>query len=191
MRWALLLPVGLVAAGAWCLTDVGARAGENKGAEVKLGNLNSKAPASWKQEKTSNRMRAYQFRVPGPEGGKEDAQLVIFYFGQGGAGTAADNVKRWKGMFEPPTGKTIDDVAHVKELKVGGKAATYADIEGTYLEKFPPFDPNAKVTRKPNYRRLGLILPTEDGPYFITLTGPARTVAQNQKGFDEWLKAFK
>jgi hypothetical protein len=68
---------------------------------------------------------------------------------------------------------------------------TCLDVQGTYLSKFPPFDPNAKVVRKDNYRRLGVVFDSPNGPYFITLTGPGRTVEANKKAFDDWLKAFK
>jgi hypothetical protein len=166
------------------------RAGE-EGAVVNLDGLKSKAPAGWQREKSSNRFRVYQFRVPKADGDKADAQLVVFHFGEGAGGTAADNVKRWKGMFEPPDGKTIDEASKVEEMKVAGVAVTYADIRGTYLEKFPPFDPNAKVTRRPDYRMLGVVFASQNGPYFIRLTGPARTVEQHKKDFDHWLKAFK
>jgi hypothetical protein len=70
-------------------------------------------------------------------------------------------------------------------------AITYLDITGTYLSKFPPFDPNAKVTRLPDYRSLSVYFGSANGPYFIRMTGPARTVTANKKGFDEWIKAFK
>jgi hypothetical protein len=30
-----------------------------------------------------------------------------------------------------------------------------------------------------------------DNPYHIKLTGPAKTVDEAKKGFDEWLKGFK
>src|SRR5262249_27368179 len=99
--------------------------------------------------------------------------------------------KRWQGMFEAPEGKKIDDVSKVEKMKVGDVDVTYLDVQGIYLYKFPPFDPNAKVQRKPDYRRLGVVFASKNGPYFITLTGPAKTVAEHKKGFDEWLKGFK
>ncbi len=102
-----------------------------------------------------------------------------------------DNLKRWKGMFETPDGKSVDDAAKVEKFKVGKAEATYLDVAGTYLSKNPPFDPNAKTVRKANYRRLGVFLATENGPYFITLTGPAATIAANKGDFDSWLKNFK
>jgi hypothetical protein len=44
---------------------------------------------------------------------------------------------------------------------------------------------------RPNYRTVKVILETKKGPYFISLLGPAGTVAQYKKGFDDWLKALK
>jgi hypothetical protein len=158
---------------------------------VTLDGLKSEAPASWKVQEPSNKFRAYQFALPKASGDKEDAELVIFYFGEGGGGGVADNLKRWKGMFTAPEGKSIDDASKVEKLKIGNVEATYLDVQGTYLHKFPPFDPNAKITKKENFRRLGVVFASEKGPYFITVTGPAKTVESQKKSFDDWLKAFK
>lgn len=161
------------------------------GTTVTLDGLKSAAPASWKSQEPSNKFRAYQFSVAKSAGDKEDGELVIFYFGAGSGGGVDDNLKRWKGMFQPPEGKTIEEVSKVEKLKVGDVDATYLDVKGTYLYKFPPFDPNAKVMKKENFRRLGVVFASENGPYFITLTGPAKTIEDQKKAFDEWLKAFK
>jgi hypothetical protein len=117
--------------------------------------------------------------------------MDVYFFGEGSGGSAANNIKRWKAMFVPPDGKEIDDVAKVQEMKVGSVKVTYLDISGTYLDKFPPFDPNAKTIRRPDYRQLGVVFESENGPYFFKLTGPARTVAQHKPQFDAWLKALK
>ncbi len=158
---------------------------------VTLDGLKSDAPATWKAQEPSNKFRAYQFSLPKAQGDKEDAELVIFYFGAGSGGSVNDNLKRWKGMFQAPEGKSIDDVSKVEKLKIGNVEATYLDVQGTYLHKFPPFDPNAKTTKKQNFRRLGVVFASEKGPYFITVTGPAKTVESQKKSFDDWLKAFK
>jgi hypothetical protein len=155
-----------------------------KGTVVTLGELKSTTPAEWKNQPPANKFRAYQFAVG-------DSELVIFYFGEGGGGNPNDNIQRWKGQFVPPEGKSIDEAAKVEKLKVGKADLTYLDIHGTFLYKNPPFDPNAKTERKANYRRFGVYFAVEGGPYFITLTGPAKTLEQNKKGFDDWLKNFK
>src|SRR5262249_16005236 len=146
---------------AWLLALDGIAGAGDRGTVVKLSKLESRAPADWKQEKTTNRLRVYQFRVPRAEGDRAAPELVIFYFGGGSGGAAADNVKRWKTMFEPPEGKTIDEVSKVQEMKVSGAPVTYLDVRGTYLEKFPPFAANAKITRRPDYRRLGVVFENE------------------------------
>ena len=158
---------------------------------VTLDGFKSDAPASWKMQEPANKFRAYQFIVPKSKDDKDDAELVIFYFGAGSGGGVDDNLKRWKGMFQPPEGKTIDDVSKVEKHKVAGVDVTYLDVKGTYLFKFPPFDPNAQITKKENSRRLGVVFASENGPYFITLTGPARTIEDQKKAFDDWLKGFK
>lgn len=183
--------LGLLGCAAFLLLARFSHGGDDKGTEVTLDNLKSRTPASWKAEKPANKFRAYQFSVPKVGGDKKDAELVIFYFGPGSGGTVNDNIKRWKGQFQAPDGKDIDDVSKLEKKKVGKVDITYLDISGTYLFKFPPFDPNAKTQKLSDYRRLGVYFDSENGPYFITLTGPAKTVAQHKKGFDGWLDGFK
>jgi hypothetical protein len=154
----------------------------DKESVVEIDGLKSKAPADWKEEPPANRMRYAQFKVG-------DAELVIF---KGLGGGAKQNITRWKGQFEPPEGKTIDDVAKVEEFKFGGASpAAYLDISGTYKFKNPPFDPNAKEERKPNYRMLAIYIDGKNDVFQIKLTGPAKTVDAQKKAFDEWVKAFK
>jgi hypothetical protein len=164
---------------------------EQKGTLVAIDGLQSRAPAEWQERQPANEMRLKEFRLPATKKGEADAELVIFFFGTGQGGSANDNIKRWKDTFVPPEGKKLDDVAKTDSFKVSDVAVTYLDISGTYLSKFPPFAPNAKTVRKPNYRLLGVVFESKKGPYFIKLTGPADTVAHYKKGFDEWLKAFK
>src|ERR1700676_4693928 len=72
---------------------------DKKGAEVSLGSLKSKAPADWKQVEPEQMFRTDQFKVPKAKGDKTDADLIIFFFGKGGGGSAEQNVQRWKDMF--------------------------------------------------------------------------------------------
>jgi hypothetical protein len=185
VRWLAL--AGFVAV----VGGVGAWAAEGKGTVVDLGGLKSTAPAAWKEEEPTSKMRSHQFKVPAATGAKADAELIIFFFGAGGGGSTKDNITRWKGMFIPPEGKSIDDVAKVEEMKVAGKDVTYLDVSGTYKFKERPFDPNAKEEKKPDYRMIAVVFETDKGAYFLRLVGPAKTVGDNKKGFDEWLKAFK
>jgi hypothetical protein len=155
---------------------------------VDLDGLKSKAPKEWKEEPPANKMRYMQFRLPKATGDKEDAELQIF---KNAGGSVKDNIKRWQGQFTPPAGKDIDDVSKVTEIKIGGKTATMLDIHGTYLFKTRPFDPKDKGEKRENYRMLAIQFNGPENLYHIKLIGPAKTIEQYQKGFDEWLKNFK
>jgi len=161
-----------------------------QGTVVKLGKLSAPAPASWKEEAPSNKLRTHQFALPKAKGDAEDAELAIFFFGEGSGGSVDENVKRWKGAFAAPEGKTIDEVSKLEKFKVGAANVTYLDVSGTYLSKNPG-DPKAKTQKKTNFRSYGVIVEVDGGPFFLTLTGPAATVEQHKKGFDEWLKSLK
>ncbi len=178
------LSLALAALTPGLLFGSGTDAGDKKGITVTLGALKSVTPSDWTSQSPANKFRAYQFKI-------QDAELVIFFFGEGSGGSTADNIKRWKGQFVPPEGKTIDEASKVESIKLAKAELTYLDVRGTYLYKNPPFDPNAKTERRPHYRRLGVVFGCEGGPYFITLTGPAKTVEQTKKSFDDWLKNFK
>jgi hypothetical protein len=157
---------------------------------VDLGGLKSKAPADWKAQKPSSAMRLYHFRVPHAEGDSDDAEMIVFFFREGG-GSADANVDRWKKMFVPPEGKSIDDVSKVEKMKVADSDVTYLDVHGSYRMKKRPFDPNEKGELKPDYRLIGVVFETKNGPYYIRFVGPEKTLEQHKKDFDDWLKAFK
>jgi hypothetical protein len=162
------------------------------GEAVELGGLTSKIPAGWKAQEPSNKLRKFQALIPKVEGDADNGELVVFFFGPGGGGGTDENIKRWKSQFIAPTGKTIDEVSKVEKYKVGKDAdVVLLDISGTYKYKFPPNDPKAKEQLKEDYRRFNVIFDTDKGAYFITLTGPAKTMAKNKEAFDGWIKAFK
>jgi hypothetical protein len=120
-RW-LLLAGGIVLLGFWSV-EPGAgqekQTEKGKGTLVKLDGLESRTPPGWYEEKPNNRMRLYQFRLSPVGDDKDNAEVVIFYFGEGQGGSAEENIKRWKGLFTPPQGKRMADVAKVQKMNVG------------------------------------------------------------------------
>jgi hypothetical protein len=174
---------------------IGLRADEKKeqkkGTIVEIDDLKSMAPADWKSEEVTTKFRTHHFRIPKVADDKTDAELTIFFFGTGSGGSADANVKRWKGMFIPAEGTKIDDVAKLENFKVGNVDVTYLDVQGTYKFKERPFDPAAKEELRPDHRMLGVVFESPKGPYFFRLVGPAKTVAENKKAFEDWVKAFK
>lgn len=160
------------------------------GAVVDLGGLKSTAPASWKEGEVSSPMRIKQFAVAGKGKDAGDAEIVIFFFGQGQGGDVDANLKRWKGQFQPPQGKAIDDVSKVETVKLTSTKATLLDVRGTYMFKARPMDPGPGEARA-GWRMLAAILETPKGNYFIRFVGPDKTVGGGEKDFRAWLKGFK
>jgi hypothetical protein len=181
--WWLVLVIGALAY--WSPTDrAEAQGDDKKGTVVEIDGLKSRTPASWKEEEPSNKLRIKQFRLPKAEGDKADADLGIMHVP--GGGSLDDNIKRWKGMFNPPKDKKIDDVFKMDRLKVGDVTVHYVDIHGTY--KGSSFE---KIEPKPDYRMLMIVFESKNGPYYFRLVGPAKTVEAHRKGFEEWFKALK
>ncbi len=156
---------------------------------VEIGGMKSKAPADWKKEKTTSEMRLCQFKLPKADGDKEDAELVVFFF-KNASGSIEENLKRQLNAFEAGEGKE-KVVEKIEKIKIGGTESTYQSLSGTFLSKFPPFAPNAKITKKPDYQQLYVILKNDSGDYYFKVVGPSKTVDLHKKEFDEWLKNFK
>ena len=152
--------------------------------DVEIAGMKSKVPDTWKQEEPTSTMRLTQFKLPKAEGDPEDAQLIIFYF-KGGSGSAEDNLKRQLAKFAGKPEVKLD------KIKVGTREAPYQDVTVTYMAKDRPFDPAAKVTEKKDYRQLYVPLVTDQGDFYPTLIGPAKTVEKHKKSFEEFLKNFK
>ncbi|HEY1189751.1 MAG TPA: hypothetical protein VGE74_19035 [Gemmata sp.] len=174
----------LFASAVVALVTAGALA-EDKGVAVEWGGVKSTTPAGWKEETPSNKMRMAQFKLAKEKGDPEDAELALF--ASPGGGSVDANLERQVKKFE----LAKDAKPKVSKIKIGKTEATYQDITGTLLKKFPPFDPNAKITRVENYRQIYVIFDGKEAVYSLTLLGPAKTVEKHKKEFDEWLKNFK
>jgi len=163
---------------------------EDKGTALKLAGLTGTAPAGWKEETPSNKMRLAQFKLPKAEKDKDDAELSVFV-SPGGGGVEA-NLKRQEVKFEIAEGVKKEDAVKLEKVKVGTFDGKYQDITGTFLFKSAPFDPNAKVTKKEGYRQLYVIFEAKEGEVVsMILVGPAATIEKHKKGFEEFLKSFK
>ncbi len=164
---------------------------EDRGTVTELGGLKSTAPKSWKQQPAATAERVYQFEIPRADGDRYDGQLLIFYFGPAGGGGVKANLERWKGMIKPAEGAKDEDTYKVSEFKVGQVQVTQLEATGTYIFKRRPFDPNEKGEARPDYKFIGVIFESPNGPFFIRMVGPKKTIDSHRAGFDEWLKSFK
>lgn len=176
----------ITAAGVAALALIG-NADDKKGTTVEWAGMRSTTPAGWKEETPSSRLRQGQFKVPRAEGDKADAEVALFY-SPGGGGVPA-NLKRQLAGFQPAEGK--DKIEQkVTKIKIGPNEATMQELTGTYLKK--PFPMAEKGTPIPGYKKLYVLFETKDGAVAsLWLLGPEKTVAQNRKAFEEWVKNFK
>ena len=175
----------LIAAVLTAVLACGLTADDKKGVAVEWGGLKSTTPAGWKEETPSNKMRLAQFKLAKEKGDPEDAELALF--ASPGGGSVEANLERQVKKFE----LAKDAKPVMSKVKVGKEEATVQDITGTLLKKFPPFDPNAKITKVENYRQIYVIFEGKEAVYSLTLLGPAKTVEKHKKDLEEWLKNFK
>lgn len=148
------------------------------------GTLTFTKPATWTDRPAASAMRVAEFVVPKAAGDSEDAEVIVYYFA-GGGGSVEANLQRWTAQFQ----STKDPVRTT--TTVNGLKLTSLDVSGTYVAEMRPG--SAEHFNKPGYRMRATVVETPKGPYFIKLTGPAKTVDSAGTAFDQFLRslAFK
>lgn len=145
-------------------------------------------PDGWKPSGPSSSMRVAQFVLPRAAGDAQDAELVVYYFG-GSGGTVDANIERWLGQMHQPDGRSSNSVAQRQKRSVNGLALTLIDASGTYVAEMTPGSPQRH--NSPNFRLRAAVIETPNGPYFVKLTGPAKTVAAWDKAFEQFLTSVR
>jgi hypothetical protein len=146
------------------------------------------APPTWKSVPTSSSMRVAQYALPHVAGDTADAELVVYYFG-GSGGTVEANIERWVGQMRQPDGRPSSAVAKRQSRTVNGMKVTLVDVPGTYIAEVTPG--SAERHNSPNFHLRAAVIETSNGPYFIKLTGPAKTIAASEKSFESFLASVK
>lgn len=161
----------------------------NSATQNAAGELRFKAPDGWMVEKPSSSMRAAQYKLPKVEGDKEDASLVLYYFGSNQGGTAQANIDRWIGQMQQPDGSSSKDKAKSENLTINGLKVTTVDVTGTYTAEMAPG--SGSFHNDDNYRLRAAVIETPKGNYFVKLAGPAKTIARWEQSYTEYLKSFE
>jgi hypothetical protein len=151
-----------------------------------LGPFSIKPPADWKAKPTTSSMRAAVFELPAPAGA--EAELIIFYFGQGGAGSVDGNLNRWLDQIRQPDGKPSRDVAKIEKTKFGGQDASYVSVSGRYVAMAMP---GADAADKEGQTLLAAIVDSPTGPYYFKLVGAKATVDKQAAAFRKMLESLK
>jgi hypothetical protein len=160
---------------------------DEKAAVVKLDKLSAAAPAAWKHEKPANRLRKYQFKLPGA---KDHPEAILTISGEGKPGPEK-NFPGWKASFDPPEGKTVDDISRTAKWDVKGATVNVLDMTGTWKYKEAPFDPKSKLMILDDWRVIWVVFDEKDETHHFRLSGPSVTVAAHAADFEKWVKSFK
>jgi hypothetical protein len=164
----------------------------NKASQV-TGELRYNVPDGWQAEKTTSNMRVAQYKLPKAEGDSADAELVLYYFGQGQGGSAQANIDRWLNQMQQPDGSPSKEKAKIETLTVNSMPVTTVDVLGKYNGGMasPGAMPSATPADMSNYRLRAAIIETPKGSYFVKLTGPQKTVSRWDQAYTDYIKSFE
>ncbi|HRS37377.1 MAG TPA: hypothetical protein P5199_12940 [Thermoanaerobaculia bacterium] len=137
------------------------------------GALRFTLPEGWESMPTSSPVRLAQARIPGPGG---EANLVVYWFGEGGGGSAEESLQRWLGEIDPAPGA----VPVRERFAANGLAVSWVDATGTLLPNRMGTGP---ATPQPGSRLLGAVIEGPGGPWFVKATGPEATLAAARADF--------
>ncbi len=132
-------------------------------------------------------MRAATYAIAPADGDRNAAECVVNYFGPGQGGGVDANVERWKGQVLGAGGKPA--AAKVTRRTVSGVPMTVVDATGTYTGMGGPMMGGSKPAA--GYRLLGAIVEGSGGHVFFKLTGPAKTIAAQEKNFEQLLSSIQ
>jgi len=153
------------------------------------GELKNKVPDGWVVEHPASSMRAAQYKLPKADGDTEDANLVLYYFGQGQGGSTEANIDRWINQMQQPDGRPSREKAKSETMTVNGLKVTVVDVAGTYAAEMSPG--SGTFTNNPNYRLHAAVVETPKGSYYVKLVGPEKTVTRWDKAFTNYIKSFE
>jgi hypothetical protein len=133
-------------------------------------------------------MRVAEFVVPRAQGDTEDAELIVYYFGTG-AGTIDANVNRWIGQIQQPDGSPTAPKAVRATRTVNGLNVTMVDAAGTYTAEMRPGA--TEHFNKPGFRLRAAVVETPGGPYYLKMTGPAKTMEAAGAAFTAFVGSLR
>jgi hypothetical protein len=185
----LLVAVALICCA--CGKNSVATAPGNKASQA-TGELRYKVPEGWQVERPNSNMRVAQYILPKAEGDSADAELVVYYFGQGQGGSAQANIDRWLNQMQQPDGSPSKERAKIETLTVNRMPVTTVDVLGKYSGGMasPGATPSATPADMSNYRLRAAIIETPKGSYFVKLTGPQKTVSRWDQAYTDYIKSF-
>lgn len=151
------------------------------------------APATWTRLETppaTPQKAAYRIAKTGND--KEDAELVVLFFGTGSGGDPEPAFKAWLGQFDGNAGAA----AKREEIDVKGFKAETVEVTGKFKIGLTPPTPHHNHPPvqmvKENFRLYGVVVKTPDrGNWFFKLTGPDETVQSAKSALRGMLETLR
>jgi hypothetical protein len=141
--------------------------------EVVVDGLKMAVPVEWVQAPGASAMRKAEFTLPGPGG---DVALVVYRF-EGGAGSAEQNIERWKGQITLAEDTQPQTIA----LEANGLKLSGVDLRGRFAGQSMPGAPAQPPVD--DARLLAVAIEGSGDPYYFKLVGSAKTI-------DVWAAAW-
>nr|HEX4317177.1 hypothetical protein [Kofleriaceae bacterium] len=149
-----------------------------------LGPFALKLPDGWTAKPVTSSMRAAEFTV-----GADGSNIIVYYFGESGAGSVKDNTDRWLSQFERSDGKTAAEVAKIEQTKFGGQDATTITTTGKFhAESMMAGQPAQDF---PDGELLAAIVNSPAGPYYFKGVGSKATMDANAAKFRAMLSSLE
>jgi hypothetical protein len=155
--------------------------------KLALGPFAIDPPKDWTVKPTTSSMRAADFILSTKPG--EEAELIIYYFGENGAGSVDDNLDRWLGQFQQADGKPSKQVAKIEKTKIAGQDATTVSVTGRYVASMMPG--GGDTVDKQDQALLAAIVASPSGPYYFKLVGAKKTIDANTAKWKAMLGSMK
>lgn len=147
--------------------------------------LKAELPAGWVERQTTSSMRIAQYLVPATNEG-EDAQFIVFYFGQGQGGSVDDNIARWQSQFSSPDGALVTPT--VETLVVEGMSVTIAELTGNYARNVGISQTGKALLGQ---TLIAAIVETPRGNLYAQLHGPASAVSVQRDAYLAFINSIR
>lgn len=147
--------------------------------------LDYTVPATWrKTEGTNDEIRRAGYAAPKVGDDKEDAEVLVLFYGTGAEG---DRDKVWDPWFKQFDGDAKKDATR-EQLKAGDNDVEVFEFLGSYKLFMGPRKPGQKTSPvqmvKEHFRMIGVVVHTKDrGNWFFRMVGPDATVLAAKSDF--------
>jgi hypothetical protein len=149
---------------------------------VVLGPFTLQPPKEWTEKPVTSSMRAASWDMG------DQTELVVYYFGNSGAGSVEANLDRWLGQVAQPDGKASKDVAKIEKTKFADQEATIVTVSGHYAASSMMGGPPTDIAQA---TLIAAIVNSPSGPYYFKFTGTKKTVDANTAKFRAMLASIK